>query len=155
MLDKAKLSDVPKPALYLGFAGLIPFLAATLGVWIAPAAWTVFAVDVQLAYGAVILSFMGAVHWGLAMAGGAAAMSYRRLGWSVVPALLAWVALLLHPIFGLLLMAMGFAGVFYGDLRSIAAGNTPAWYRALRKPLTLIVILSLASTLGGVVAVIG
>ena len=146
MVGKVTLADVPMPARALGFAGLIPFLAAALGVWVAPQGWNLLALDVQLAYGAVILSFMGAVHWGLAMAGGSTAMTYQRLGWSVVPALLGWLALLLNPGYGLLLMAAGFAGVFYGDLKSIAAGNTPAWYKALRKPLTVIVIATLLSS---------
>ena len=151
MPDKATLAEVPRPALHLGFAGLVPFLASSLGVWIAPYRWNLFAVDVQLAYGAVILSFMGAVHWGLAMAAGRDGLSYSRLGWSVLPALLGWIALLLNPVLGLLLLAAGFAAVYLGDLRSIAAGNTPAWYRALRKPLTVIVLLSLASSYGALV----
>ena len=151
MGGKAALAAVPRPALVLGFAGLIPFLASTLGVWIAGYPQSLAALDIQLAYGAVILSFMGAVHWGLAMAGGPKAMSFHRLGWSVVPALAGWLALLLNPIYGLLLMVAGFAGVYFGDLRSIAAGNAPAWYKALRKPLTIIVIASLASSYGALV----
>ena len=148
MADNPRLSDVPKPALYLGLAGLIPFLATAFGVWFADFPAKIDAVNIQLAYAAVILSFMGAVHWGLAMAGGDKAMTYTRLGWSVVPALVGWGALLLHPVLGLLVMIFGFAGVFFGDLRSIAAGWAPAWYRALRKPLTLIVIVTLANSLG-------
>ena len=152
MPDHPKLSDVPRPALHLGFAGLIPFVAASLGVWIAGYPQNLIALDIQLAYGAVILSFMGAVHWGLAMAGGEAAVSYRRLSWSVAPALVGWLALLLNPVYGLLLMALGFAAVYFGDLRSITAGNAPAWYKALRKPLTVIVIAALASSYGALVA---
>lgn len=152
MPDQPRLTDVPRPALHLGFAGLIPFVAASLGVWIAGYPQNLIALDIQLAYGAVILSFMGAVHWGLAMAGGEAAVSYRRLGWSVAPVLAGWLALLLNPVYGLLLLILGFAGTFYGDLRSIAAGNAPSWYKALRKPLTLIVIVSLASSYGALVA---
>ncbi|WP_299616268.1 DUF3429 domain-containing protein [Pelagibius sp.] len=148
MADNPRLSDVPKPALYLGLAGLIPFLATAFGVWFAGFPAKLDAVNIQLAYGAVILSFLGAVHWGLAMAGGDKAMTYTRLGWSVVPALVGWGALLLHPVLGLLVMILGFAGVFFGDLRSIAAGRAPAWYRTLRKPLTLIVIVTLANSLG-------
>ena len=146
MADRVSLADVPRPALVLGFAGLLPFLAASLGLWLADYPDSLAALDIQLAYGAVILSFMGAVHWGLALGDGA--ISYRRLGWLVVPALLGWLALLLNPVDGLLLMALGFAGVYFGDLRAIAAGNAPAWYRALRRPLTLIVIASLASSYG-------
>ena len=152
MPDRPTLAAVPRAALYLGFAGLIPFLGASLGLWVAGYPQKLIALDIQLAYGAVILSFMGAVHWGLAMAGGEAGISYSRLGWSVAPALAGWLALLLNPVYGLLLLALGFAAVYFGDLRSIAAGNAPPWYKALRKPLTIIVIASLASSYGALVA---
>ncbi|NIA68158.1 DUF3429 domain-containing protein [Pelagibius litoralis] len=151
MPGKPTLAEVPRPALVLGFAGLIPFVAAGFGVWLAGYPQNLIALDIQLAYGAVILSFMGAVHWGLAMADRSVAIGYRRLGWSVVPALIGWLALLLNPVYGLLLMTIGFAGVYFGDLRSIAAGHTPSWYRALRKPLTIIVIAALASSYGALI----
>ena len=50
-----------------------------------------------LAYGAVILSFVGALHWGFAMALGGLSDRERthRFVWSVVPSLLAWPAVLL------------------------------------------------------------
>ena len=88
------LSQTPRPALVLGFAGLIPFWFAAACVWLAPAPWNVHALQIQVLYAATILSFLGAVHWGLAVAnyGGAPAtsdnpapaMTWSRLGWSVV-----------------------------------------------------------------------
>ena len=48
----------------------------------------------QVGYGATILSFLGGVHWGLAMTnvGGtlAAQMGEQRYLWSVLPCLMAW-----------------------------------------------------------------
>ncbi|PWS36334.1 DUF3429 domain-containing protein [Falsiroseomonas bella] len=96
---------LPAPTRPLGLAGLIPFLglaAAALAGW-PPAA------EALAAYGATILAFLGAVHWGLALRAppaeqGAAAM---RLGLGVVPALVAWVALLLPVPSGLILLTLG------------------------------------------------
>ena len=42
----------------------------------------------QLAYGAVILTFVGAVHWGYAMRD--EEIRWGRMTWSVTPSLVAW-----------------------------------------------------------------
>ena len=146
---KAALGDVPRPALILGFAGLLPFLAGAIGAWVAGYPDFILLVNLQMAYGAVILAFMGAVHWGLAMAQ-ADAGNWRRLALSVLPALAGWVALILPVGLGLLLLALGFVGVFFADLRSVAGGRAPIWYKALRKPLTIIVLACLAAAYGAV-----
>lgn len=133
--------DVPIPAFILGFSGAIPFLGLaglavlsntlggeTLGAW---------ALAALLAYGAIILSFMGGVHWGWAMA--AEESSFERLGLSVVPALFGWGGYLLGGSAGFLIIAAGFAALLWLDLRAIAEGRAAAWYRQLRWPLTVIV----------------
>ncbi len=133
--------EIPVPALVLGGGGLIPFLAPALILWFGPARWYPPAVLSLMAYGAVILSFLGAVHWGLALAKAQdTATLWRRLGWGVVPALLAWVALLLDPTAALWLLLGGFTiqyGVDHGYRRR---GLVPDWYGRLRLGLTLVVI---------------
>ena len=51
-----------------------------------------------MAYGAVVLSFLGGVHWGFALAPGTVEQSGRterwRLLFGVMPSLIGWVALL-------------------------------------------------------------
>ncbi|KAG0630444.1 hypothetical protein M758_1G178300 [Ceratodon purpureus] len=62
---------VPFPALVLGVAGLIPFvaLAPPFAQMIPlPDFMAVGHANAQAAYGASIVSFLGAIHWGLAMA---------------------------------------------------------------------------------------
>ena len=95
----------------------------------------------MLAYGAVILSFMGGVHWGWAMA--ADEPSYARLGTSVLPSLLGWVGLLVGGTLGFIILAVSFAALLWLDLQAIAEGRAAPWYRTLRWPLTLIVVASL------------
>ena len=51
----------------LGYAGLIPFVVFSIGSWL-PLPMISNAVFVLIAYAAMILAFMGAIHWGVAMA---------------------------------------------------------------------------------------
>lgn len=145
---KARLGDVPRPALVLGFAGLLPFLAGSAGAWAAGYPDILIVVNLQMAYGAVILSFLGAVHWGLALAQNDAG-NWQRLGLSVLPALAGWVALMVPNPLGLMLLIVGFAAVFFADLRS---PRLPPWYKVLRKPLTLVVIVCLAASYAALAA---
>ncbi|HEX6015013.1 MAG TPA: DUF3429 domain-containing protein [Geminicoccaceae bacterium] len=134
------LPDVPAPAAVLGLAGVVPFAAGALGsFW--PGALGAFATAALLAYGAVILSFLGGIHWGLAI--GQGGPSYRRLGVGVAPSLVGWVALLLGGAGGLLLLAAVFVAVFGLDVQLTRRGMAPAWFPRLRIVLTAAVVLCL------------
>lgn len=96
------------------------------------------------AYGAVILSFLGGVHWGLAVGKTSRSGSLvPHLVLSVVPSLVGWAALLLPSGSDFLLLACAFAAMFVIDLRTSQSGLAPAWYPKLRLPLTVVVIASL------------
>lgn len=84
----------------LGFAGLAPFVGLALSVWLVEPPQRHSLIWALTAYGATIVSFVGALHWGLAMRE-PARQNWGSLGWGVVPSLLAWVALLLPGILGL------------------------------------------------------
>jgi len=88
----------------MGFGGLIPFVLLALGVWLADPAYRAFTGLALLGYGAVITTFLGAIHWGLVMRAGAPP-SLAVLAWGVSPSLVAWVALLLGPVTGLWVVA--------------------------------------------------
>ena len=125
-------SALPPLAWPLGLAGLIPFAAGALAVALG---WHAAAFPLA-AYGATILAFLGAVHWGLALAapGDAAA---ERLAWGVVPSLWAWVALLLPLPVALPVLGAGILAT--AGLESVAARRglvSGAWLR-LRWVLSL------------------
>ena len=134
---------VPGPALVLGAAGLIPFVGGLLFGFLDVAetgdAW----LSAVRLYGACILSFMGGIHWGLAIQPAAPETSYRRLGASVVWALIAWLALLLPMAPGFAVLAAAFAALLAYDLAEVSAGRAPPWYPKLRIPLTAFVVLCL------------
>ncbi|WP_373387408.1 DUF3429 domain-containing protein [Pseudomonas alcaligenes] len=133
-------------AMHLGYAGLIPFVSGALGIWVTPSSWRPFVMSALLDYAAVILAFMGAIHWGLAMRAQANDERARlQLGLSVIPPLLGWVAVASGMPFGLALPIFLFAFVllYFADLRATRLGLAPQWYPALRRPLTLVVSISL------------
>jgi hypothetical protein len=145
------MPQVPRSALWLGLAGLIPFAAGALAVWGLPPAPAGFARFIQMAYGACILSFLGAVHWGLAMAGtgtgtpgdSAAGLTWKRAGGATVPALLGWIALVMTPLPGMILLIASFAGLFWADVQAVRLGQAPTWYLPLRRLLTIGVVVCL------------
>jgi hypothetical protein len=139
---------IPPAAAWLGAAGLLPFLGLALAALILGGAASATALRALLAYGAVILSFLGGIHWGLAIAAPATQRLTAWLCLSIIPSLLAWVALLLPAPAGLLLLAASIAAMLLPDRRATASGQAPAWYPALRLPLSAAAAISLlAATL--------
>lgn len=141
------LSQAPKPALYLGFSGLIPFMSAPLLM----AATQSFYPEVayaQVVYGAAIVSFLGGARWGFAIpAGSPAQPNWVNLGNSVIPSILAWIALLCKDNIaeGALVVLMGLGLSLHYDLTLLP--GYPSWFKAMRTVLTLVATFSLVVTL--------
>ncbi len=130
----------------VGYAGLLPFLAALLGVGLASDyAQRDFAQRLGLGYGAAILSFVGAVHWGLAVAG-RWAWTPGTIAGSILPSVVATAAVLIGGQRGLALLAVGF-GLFWVYEHRRRGGELPAGYLALRRNLSLVVCALLALTM--------
>ena len=126
------------PLAWLGYGGLLPFAAGALAVVTQQGAW---ALPALIAYGACILSFLGAIHWGwvLGPSGVAAKPGLpvaRTLLLGVVPSLVAWVALLLPAEQGLGLLIVGLAGWYLYEQRVLGVAVVGAVYLALRQQLT-------------------
>lgn len=141
---------LPTLAQWLGYAGLIPFVALAAMVWWLPATERSAAAFALTAYGATITSFLGAIHWGLAMRGQTEHASPRHFFWGVVPSLLAWIALLLAPVTGLMLLAALLALCFAVDRATYAEFGVQNWLR-LRLHLSLVAgasCLAAAASLG-------
>ena len=133
--------SLPQLARLLGFAGLVPFIAFSTGTWTTlPIMQN--AHFVLMTYAAVILSFMGAVHWGLAMSGSNTTAKVQ-LGASVLPALLGWVALLIPMLYGYILLAACFIVLLMADTIAGSKGLVPDWYLPMRFILTTVVVLCL------------
>ena len=138
------LAVVSPIALAVGILGLIPFLALTGLAWRAPHGHTTWPFDLLYGYAAVILSFIGAVHWGAALQQ-ANAPPFLLL-WSVLPALMGWSALGLPYAAGSIALVVAFVLCWMVDLRLTWVGYLPRWYMNLRHGLTVVVILCLVAT---------
>ena len=130
-----------KLAKMLGYAGLIPFVFFSVISWLdfpliqAPHYYL-------MTYAAIILSFMGAVHWGVAMSVKNEKANYQ-LAISVVPPLLGWFALLLPMIYGYSILIISFSLLCLLDKEQNKRGVFPEWYYPLRVILTTIVVMCL------------
>ena len=145
------MTQIPRTPLFLGLAGLIPFVwgAATylsepLAQWGADYLGPRFIGPyVQLFYGSVILSFMSGVLWGFATkAKGAQAATGYVL--SVIPALWAFFMTGGGPTTAGMNLIFGFLGLLVLDFAFSNWGLTPPWWMALRILLTAIVVASLS-----------
>ena len=86
----------------LGHAGLLPFVAGAALVWWLPPEGAMRAASASLAYAALIVSFLGGIHWGIGFRDGGS----WPFVWGVVPSLGAWPALLLPARSGLVLLGV-------------------------------------------------
>jgi len=136
---------IPRAAFWLGTSGLVPFVVLTSALYALPTPNAPVLLLYLTAYGAVILSFVGAVHWGAAMVHAKMLESERGvfMAWSVVPALAAWAALLMPAKTALLLMAATFVIQYAADWQFSQRFRLPSWYLRLRRGLTTVVVLCL------------
>lgn len=143
---------LPPIALALGLLGLLPFIAGGLGsLAFRDPLRAARALEALIAYGAVILSFLGAVHWGLALEEETGLAQGARYGLGVVPALVGWVALLAQidamPDVALVLLALGFAATIGVEQRAATRGLVMPAYVGLRWVLSVVVLLVLLGVL--------
>ena len=139
------LSAAPRPAVALGFAGLIPFVGLALLAHMAPIDVALRAQYSLSVYGAVILGFMGGCRWGFAASGMGEGAGWWTLSVSVAPALLAAAALIIGDVEALWILALGLVALFAADISLTRAGGAPAWWPALRLPLTVVATASLVA----------
>ena len=150
--------------LLLGLLGLVPFVvcAYLACAWHDPAAAR--PLIALIAYGAVILSFLGGVHWGFALGeppaslAGLAPVPTRqdpahrpRIGLGVVPSLIGWVTLLIAvlapaPVIALCVLIAGFLVTTVGEHTGYRRGWVPGRYLWLRWFLTVVVVALLVTT---------
>jgi hypothetical protein len=126
---------------WIGYAGLLPFLIGVAALLTSDEpAWRAVAIDTLRHYAAVIASFLGAVHWG--MAARHDPLSRARLRWGVMPALIAWVLLAVTPagaaFFGFALL---FVLILAVDRYLLPVLDDA--YRELRLQLSVVVVAAL------------
>ncbi|KAL8850409.1 MAG: hypothetical protein Q9221_004641 [Calogaya cf. arnoldii] len=163
------MNEVPREALFVGLAGVIPYLATSAStVYLA---WDInhAAMDgqgfllsgetaevllhilepLQIGYGAVIISFLGAIHWGLEWAKYGGEHGYRRYAYGVFAPAVAWPTLLFPIEYALISQFTAFTFLYFADARACVRGWTPHWYMTYRFVLTFVVGASIVISLIG------
>jgi hypothetical protein len=147
------MTPIPRSALILGLAGLIPF-GWSVATQASPALsdWGLHHLGprfigpyVGLVYGTIILAFMSGVLWGFAShtTGASATTGYIL---SVIPALWAFVFVGNGPTSAAIMLALGFAGLLGLDFLFWRYRLAPPWWMQLRLILTAGVLACLCVT---------
>ena len=153
MSDRTLSGKIPGPALWLGLAGLIPFVAGAASLWVnisllPPAA----GLKLAIIYGAIILSFMGGIRWGTAIGPYDSGRQTMEFSASVLGSLAGLAAAFLPAIPALALLIAGFLMQGLWDVISVDAGRLPSWFGRLRMILTAGAVVSLVAALLAVLA---
>ena len=138
-------SPVVRTIALLGYGGLVPFVLLTIATAL-DRENAKFWSDALFSYGSVILTFVGALHWGFALAIAGIPDKQRDavLIWSVVPALIAWVALLFDGVATGYVLILGFAIHYWQDTRLHNGGFLPPWYLPLRFQITIVACICMS-----------
>jgi len=143
---------LPKMALYLGYGGLLPFLALTLASIMGFQVKTQLGISTELwlaIYAATIISFLGAVHWGVVIATAdqlTESENNTLLVYSVIPSLLAWFSFLFSLKLTLISLGLIVLFCFMVDhliLYMKLTSNIAKDFSRLRLHLTIIVSICL------------
>lgn len=167
-VTNAVATSVPTPYIVFGLAGGLPYIGASAAtIYLArqaglAAAGMVPNIDpgvaitvldqalrLQMTYGAVMLSFLGALHWGFEFAGYGGNKGYSRLLLGAAPVVFGWSTLALQPVEALISQWVGFTALWWADLRATGAGWTPKWYSQYRFYLSILVGTCIIGSLAG------
>lgn len=146
------MTGVPRFALWLGLAGLLPFLwgaacahspqLADISLQVLGPAPRLMGVGLVVGYGLVILSFMSGVLWGFATRADRRAGLYFTL--SVLPALWGFFLAGGDAPERFVWLGAGYLGLLALDWIFARAGLAPTWWMRLRLLLTAAVLVCLA-----------
>lgn len=146
MIKYFSLYKIPTAPLVLGLGGTLPFILLPLIIWTGSNEIKLMALYNLINYSIIILSFIGAIHWGASMI--REDISFKWYLISISPAILSFLLIMgfisNYFIIFILLMII-FLMMFFIDIKAVRNEVLPEWYLSLRKLLTIIVFLSLGS----------
>lgn len=124
----------------LGYAGLIPFILLAALMWLVDAELLPFVAIALGGYAAAIVSFLGGVHWGIGFMKGDAAPRFHFI-WGVMPAFIAWLALLMPAYAALPLLGLVVVACYSVDSKTYPAAGLASWL-PIRLQLTFVATAS-------------
>ena len=152
LLDVTNGDRIRPAALALGLAGSVPYWVAAAVLLMdygsLAANWVVWGV---IAYGAIGLSFLGGIRWGLALRPLGARRQMWELALSIAPPLAGFAALMAPPAVGVSLLIAGLLALALWDQVCADRGRLPVWFARLRMVLTSLAVVPLLAVLGRLV----
>ncbi len=138
MPDSRDIPATKRFAWILGLAGLLPFVAQALFSWLSPPVELLGVLRSQAHYAAAILTFLGAIHWGVTLASPAIVdtPAATRLVWGVTPALYCWIVTLYPTDIALPMLFFGLLAALIVDLVLYRGTSVPRWFLTLRLVLS-------------------
>lgn len=144
MRNELPQASIPTSALALGLAGLIPFAAGAALSWgLLPVLTPGAGLRLIIAYGAIILSFLGGVRWGTAIGPYDTRRQALEFSTSVLGSLAGLAAVFLPPVPALTLLIAGFLMQGLWDVTTVESGRLPGWFGKLRMFLTAGAVVAL------------
>jgi hypothetical protein len=131
---------------WLGYLCVLPLVLGLAAVGLLPDyATRELAQRITVAWGAALLAFTGAVHWGFILAGRLPG-SFQRVGAALAPALIGAAAVVITGQRALALLVVGFGGFWLYEHRALGAA-LPKDYLDLRRALSMATCVVLALTM--------
>ena len=132
-------APLPTAALRLAYASLLPFVLGAALLWVVRDDAHPYVAGALSGYSAVVIAFLGGIHWGFGFAQPRPAA--RLFAWGVVPSLVAWVAVVLPPYAGLVVHGVMLVACYLVDRRVYPLQGAAHWL-TLRFRLTAVAALS-------------
>ena len=136
-----------KLIILLSILGLLPFFFGLIDLFLNKQN-LFFVINLPKYYGAIILTFLGAVYWGIILND-----SYKNLisekiktyviFWSIIPSLWSGLILIFSYNITIIILALCFIVVQFVDEFIIKYFRFPMWYLFLRRSLTMVVVFIL------------
>jgi len=128
----------------LALIGIVPFVVLALWLYgIAPDhPWRQGTILLLTTYGAIVLSFLGGIRWGIALLAREGDRQ-RDITLSIVPPVIGWIAVMVPPPLTYVFLAAAFAAQGAWDSLTLTPETVPAWYRRVRIQLTILVVAAL------------
>ena len=136
-----------KLIILLSILGLLPFFFGLIDLLLNKDD-LFFVINLPKYYGSIILTFLGAVYWGIILKDNNNDLISKKIKgyiicWSVIPSLWGGLILIFDHDITIILLALCFIIVQFADELIIKYFKFPIWYLFLRRSLTMIVIFIL------------
>jgi len=134
----------------LSILGLLPFFFGLIDLMLNKDN-LFFIVNLPKYYGSIILTFLGAVYWGVILNDSCKDLISKKVKtyiifWSIIPSLWSVLILIFNHNITIIILALCFMVVQFVDEHIIKYFKFPIWYLFLRRSLTIVVIFILILT---------